>query len=131
MAGLPYRRIYLRYSMHYPVIFGWESCVAEGYFTNLSFSGCSVLSDRTPLVGTTVRVSLLLPDHNRALSIEGGTIKWAAGRLFGVEFLHLPLDTRQRLNHTLRQALIHRLQPQSDRLVGSNMMKEPRTGGEF
>ena len=117
MPVLSYRRNYLRYPMHYPVIVGWESCVGEGHLTNLSFSGCSVLSDHTPLVGTAVRVSLLLPDQAKAFSIEGGTIKWANGRLFGLEFHPLPLDARQRLNRTLRQALIHRLQTHASKFT--------------
>ena len=102
--------------MDYPVIFGWVSCVGEGLLTNLSFSGFSVLSDHTPLVGTAVRVSVLLPDHTKALSIEGGTIKWVGRRQFGVEFRHLPPDARQRLNRTLRLALIHHLEAYSSRL---------------
>jgi hypothetical protein len=129
MTNLSYRRNYLRYPMRYPVICGWVSCVGEGLLTDLSFSGCSVLCDRTPLVGTAVRVSVLLPDHTKALSIEGGIIKWAKGRLFGVEFQRLPLDARQRLNRTLRQALIHRLQAQSSRPNQPTVPDEQRTGG--
>lgn len=121
MAALPTRRMYLRYPMHSPVIFGWVSCVGEGLLTNLSFSGCSILSDHTPVAGTEVRVGLLLPDHTTALSIENGTIKWVDGRLFGVEFQQLPLDARQRLNHTLRQALIQRLRGRSGGPVQSPM----------
>ena len=121
MVHLSHRRIYPRYPICYPVIFGWVSCVGEGLLTDLSFSGCSVLCDRTPLVGTEVRVSVLLPDHTKALSIEGGTIKWANGRLFGMEFLRLPLDARQRLNRALRQALIHCLEARSSRPVRSTV----------
>ncbi|MBM4127549.1 MAG: PilZ domain-containing protein [Nitrospira sp.] len=113
MTHPSYRRTYLRYPMRYPVIFGWESCVGEGLLTNLSFNGCSVLCHRTPSVGMDLKVSLLLPDLSKALSIEGGTIKWAEDQLFGVEFHPLPLHTRQRLNRTLRLALIHRLQAHS------------------
>ena len=116
MPALSHRRNYLRYPMDYPVIFGWVSCVGEGLLTDLSFSGYSVLCDHTPLVGTAVRVSVLLPDHTKALSIEGGTIKWAESRRFGVEFRHLPPDARQRLNRTLRRALIHHLEAHSSRL---------------
>lgn len=83
--------------------------MGEGVLTNLSYNGCSVLSNRTPVVGTTVRVSILLPDQHKAVSIEAGTVKWVDGQLYGVEFLSLPLDTRLRLNRALRPALIHRL----------------------
>lgn len=109
MVSRSYRRIYPRYPMQYPIIFGWASGVEEGLVTNLSFSGCTVQCDRSPLIGAEVRVSILLPDRTQALSIEGGTIKWAEGCQFGVEFQHLALDARQRLNRTLRNALIYRL----------------------
>ena len=115
MADLPYQRIYLRYPMQYPLIFGWASRVGEGCLTNLSFNGCSVLCDHTPLVGAEVRVSVLLPDQRQALSIEGGRIKWAEDGQFGVEFQHLPLEARQRLNRTLRHALIQYLSTHSNR----------------
>ena len=130
MTALPTRRVYLRYPMHYPVIFGWVSCVGEGLLTNLSFSGCSILSDHTPVAGTEVRVGLLLPDHTKALSIENGTIKWVDGRLFGVEFQHLSPDARQRLNHTLRQALIHRLRGHSSGPMQSHMSDCRHPGAE-
>jgi len=113
MTAPSYHRMYLRYPMHYPVIFGWASCVGEGLLTNLSFSGCSVSCDRTPLVGAEVCMSLLLPDHRKAFAIEGGMVKWAEGRLFGVEFERLPVDARQRLNRTLRRELIRRLEVRS------------------
>ncbi|MDX2253105.1 MAG: PilZ domain-containing protein [Nitrospira sp.] len=115
MADLPYQRIYLRYPMQYPLIFGWASRVGEGCLTNLSFNGCSVLCDHTPLVGAEVRVSVLLPDQRQALPIEGGRIKWAEDGQFGVEFQHLPLEARQRLNRTLRHALIQYLPTHSSR----------------
>jgi hypothetical protein len=109
MTDRSYRRIYLRYPMQYPLMFGWASCVGEGLLTNLSFSGCSVLCERTAFVGTEIRVGVLLPDQTRALAIEGSMIKWAEGRRFGVEFGRMSLAARQRLNRTLRQALIHHL----------------------
>jgi hypothetical protein len=113
MAYRSYHRTYPRYLMQYPLIFGWASGVGEGLLTNLSFSGCSVLCDHTALVGEEVRVGILLPDQTQALSIQGGTIKWVNGRQFGVEFRHLPPNTRQRLNRTLREALINSLKTHS------------------
>jgi hypothetical protein len=115
MGDLPYQRIYLRYPMQYPLIVGWPFCVGEGCLTNLSFNGCSVLCDHTPLVGAEVRVSVLLPDQRQALSIEGGRIKWAGDGQFGMEFQHLPPEARQRLNRTLRHALIRYLSTHSNR----------------
>lgn len=121
MVSQSYHRIYLRYPTQYSIIFGWTSGVDEGLVTNLSFNGCTVQCDRTPLVGAEVRVSILLPDQTQALSIERGAIKWVDGYQFGVEFQRLALDCRQRLNHILRKALIHRLKTHSSRPDQSNV----------
>jgi len=106
MAPPHYSRTYHRFPLHYPVVFGGAPFVGEGILTNLSLKGCSVLCDREVLRGSDVRVSVLLPDQRTALSIELGTIKWVQGEQFGVEFLRVPLEARQRLNSMLRVELI-------------------------
>ena len=110
MAPPHYSRTYHRFPLHYPVVFGGAPFVGEGILTNLSLKGCSVLCDREVLRGSDVRVSVLLPDQRTALSIELGTIKWVQGEQFGVEFLRVPLEARQRLNSMLRVELIGLLQ---------------------
>ncbi len=105
MARL-HSRTYHRFPLFYPVIFGGAPFVGEGVLTNLSMTGCSVLCDREVLRGSDVRVSVLLPDQTAALSIELGRIRWVQGNQFGVEFVLLPLEARQRLNRTLRIELI-------------------------
>lgn len=115
MASLPYARTYHRFPLFYPVIYGGAPFVGEGVLTNLSLMGCSVLCDREVLCGSEVRVSVLLPEQTQALSIELGTIKWVRGHQFGVEFLRLPFEARQRLNSTLRVELIEFLKARSSR----------------
>lgn len=102
MPTRQYSRTYHRFPLFYPVIFGGAPFVGEGILTNLSLMGCSIMSDREVLCGSDVRMSLLLPSQKPALSIELGTIKWVQGHEFGVEFLRLPLEARERLNSTLR-----------------------------
>lgn len=113
MAPRLYSRIYHRFPLWYPVIFGGAPFVGEGSLTNLSMRGCSVLCDRTVLCGSDVRVSVLLPNHTSALSIDLGTIKWVQGQLFGVEFLRLHHEAQQRLNRMLRIELIEILETHS------------------
>ena len=115
MAPLHYSRTYHRFPLFYPVIFGGAPFVGEGILTDLSLKGCSVKCDREVLCGSNVRVSVLLPNQTPALSINLGTIKWVQGHQFGVEFLRLPLEARQRLNNTLRSELIHMLKTRSGR----------------
>ena len=115
MASPRYSRTYHRFPLFYPVIFGGAPFVGEGILSNLSLMGCSVMCDREVLCGSDVRVSVLLPDQTPALSIDLGTIKWVQGCQFGVEFLRLPLEARQRLNRTLRIELIELLKTRSSR----------------
>ena len=115
MAPPHYSRTYHRFPLHYPVVFGGAPFVGEGVLNNLSLMGCSILCDREVLCGSGVRVSVLLPNQTPALSIELGTIKWVQGEQFGVEFLRLPFETRQRLNNALRIELIHLLKARSER----------------
>lgn len=115
MAPPYYSRTYHRFPLFYPVTFGGASFVGEGILTNLSLMGCSVICDREVLCGSEVRVSVLLPNQTPALSIAPGMIRWVQGHQFGVEFLLLPLETRQRLNSTLRIELIQLLKTRSGR----------------
>ena len=115
MVPRHYSRTYHRFPLYYPVIFGGAPFVGEGFLTNLSLMGCSVTCDREVLCGSDVRVSVLLPNQTPALSIDLGTIKWVQGCEFGVEFLRLPLETRQRLNSTLRIELIYLLKTRAGR----------------
>ncbi len=115
MAPPHYSRTYHRFPLHYPVVFGGAPFVGEGILTNLSLKGCSVLCDREVLRGSDVRVSVLLPDQTTALSIELGTIKWVQGEQFGVEFLRVPFEARQRLNSMLRVELIGLLKARAAR----------------
>ena len=115
MAPPHYSRTYHRFTLFYPVIFGGAPFVGEGMLINLSLMGCSVMCDCEVLCGSDVRVSVLLPNQTPALSIELGTIKWVQGHQFGVEFLRLPFEARQRLNSTLRVELIELLKARADR----------------
>ena len=115
MAPRHYSRTYHRFPLYYPVIFGGAPFVSEGFLTNLSLMGCSVMCDREVLCDSHVRVSVLLPDQRTALSIELGTIKWVQGEQFGVEFLRVPLEARQRLNSMLRVELIGLLKARAAR----------------
>jgi len=115
MAPPHYSRTYHRFPLHYPVIFGGAPFVGEGTLNNLSLMGCSIYCDREVLCGSEVRVSLLLPNQTTALSIDLATVKWVQGEHFGVEFLRLPFEARQRLNSALRIELINLLKARSER----------------
>lgn len=110
MAPRRYVRTYYRFPLQYPVIFGGAPFVGEGFLTNLSLKGCSVMCDREALCGSEVRVSMWLNNELPALPVELGTIKWVNGNQFGVEFQRMPTEAQQRLNRLLRLELIEWLE---------------------
>jgi hypothetical protein len=97
-------RIHPRLPVTYPVIFGGAPFVGEGVMSDLSLSGCSVTCERTVLMGSYIKLSVVLPDPTSSLFIELGKIRWVKERTFGVEFIRLPTITRHRLDRVMSQA---------------------------
>ncbi len=98
-------RIHRRLSVDYPVIFGGAPFVGEGTVADLSLTGCSVNCDRTVLMGSYVKLSVLLPDPTSSLFIELGKVRWVKDQSFGVEFIRLPMLARHRLDRVVTQKL--------------------------
>jgi hypothetical protein len=98
-----------RFPTAYPVVFAGAPFVGEGRLSDLSLTGCAVTTDRTVLIGSYVKLSLLLPNQPTALLIELGRIRWVRGQAFGVEFIRLPSITRQQLDRKEWERLIIQL----------------------
>ena len=94
-------RIHQRLSVAYPVIFGGAPFVGEGTISNISKTGCSVSCDRTVLMGSYIKLSVLLPDPTSSLFIELGKVRWVKDQTFGVEFIRVPTLTRHRLDRVV------------------------------
>ena len=94
-------RIHPRLPVAYPVIFGGAPFVGEGVVSDLSVSGCSVTCERTVLIGSYIKLSVVLPDPTSSLFIELGKIRWVKENTFGVEFIRIPTITRHRLDRVV------------------------------
>ena len=69
--------------------------------SDLSLSGCSVTCGRTVLMGSYIKLSVLLPDPASSLFIELGKVRWVKEHTFGVEFIRIPTITRHRLDRVM------------------------------
>jgi len=98
-------RIHPRLPVAYPVIFGGAPFVGEGMVSDLSVSGCSVTCERTVLMGSYIKLSVLLPEPTSSLFIELGKVRWVKEQTFGVEFIRIPTMTRHRLDRVVSQEL--------------------------
>lgn len=94
-------RIHPRLPVAYPVIFGGAPFVGEGMVSDLSLSGCSVTCERTVLMGSYIKLSVVLPDPTSSLFIELGKVRWVKKNTFGVEFIRIPTLTRHRLDRVV------------------------------
>ena len=97
-------RIHPRLPVAYPVIFGGAPFVGEGVMSDLSLSGCSVTGDGPVLMGSSIKLRVVLPDPTSSLFIELGKIRWVKEHTFGVEFIRIPTITRHRLDQVISQA---------------------------
>ena len=98
-------RVHPRLPVAYPAIFGGAPFVGEGVVSDLSIAGCSVTCDRTVLMGSYIKLSVLLPDPTSSLFIELGKIRWVKEHTFGIEFIRVPTLTRHRLDRVVSQEL--------------------------
>jgi len=98
-------RIHPRLHVAYPAIFGGAPFVGEGVVSDLSIAGCAVTCERTVLMGSYIKLSVLLPDPTSSLFIELGKIRWVKGNAFGIEFIRVPTLTRHRLDRVMSQEL--------------------------
>jgi hypothetical protein len=98
-----------RFSVSYPVIFGGAPFVGEGELCDLSTTGCSIKGNRTVLLGSYVRLNVVLPHPYPSLFVELGRIRWVQKHLFGIEFIRLPTIGQQRLDGLVWERLTSRL----------------------
>jgi len=96
-------RIHPRLPVAYPAIFGGAPFVGEGVVSDLSIAGCAVTCERTVLMGSYIKLSVLLPDPTASLFIELGKVRWVKEYMFGVEFIRVPMMTRHRLDRVMSQ----------------------------
>ena|SRR3712207_368616 len=82
----------------YPVVFAGAPFVGEGRLNDLSTGGCSIISRRTALTGSYIKLSILIPAQPAPLFIELGRIRWVLDEAFGVEFIRLPAIASQSLD---------------------------------
>lgn len=98
-------RIHHRLSVTYPVIFGGAPFVGEGTISNISRTGCAVNCGQTVLMGSYIKLSVLLPDPTSSLFIELGKVRWVKDQTFGVEFIRVPTLARHRLDRVVSREL--------------------------
>ena len=90
-----------RFSVRCPVTYALEEAACQGTTFNLSRGGCAIESDAMAPEGESVSLQIMAPGQPTAIRVELGRVCWATRREFGVEFMVILEDSKQRLNRFL------------------------------
>ena len=77
--------------------FGDDGYEGEGNMLDISTSGCRISSDETLPVGTVIKLSLFLKDHEWPMRIDEAIVRWAKEGTYGIEFTSIRLAQRERI----------------------------------
>ncbi len=90
-------RQHLRYLIHCAISLKVNNHDEQGTLVNLSMSGCGVEGNESFQVGGLLTVVVHLPDGNPPMEIDLARVRWARGDKFGLQFLRLRPEERERL----------------------------------
>ena len=88
-----------RFPVQFPVSFSGDKIVWHGTMSDLSAGGCKVVSDPFILEGSKVILRAHLPSQASPVQVEVAKVRWSRGQEFGLEFLYMKPEERERLTH--------------------------------
>ncbi len=91
-----------RFAVELPIAFSGIEVAGGGIVSSLSNKGCAVRSDENVQPGTFLVLHIRLSEQYSPMEIELAEVRWSTGREFGVEFLRMASQERQRLHHILK-----------------------------
>jgi len=110
MEGRRDRRLFVQC----PVSFEGNQGVSEGTLINLSAGGGAIESEIPVQFGTVLTLRVHLPSLDQPIQVDQAEVTWRAGDDFGVKFLKLGPQERERLNQViedLRQGILQHQAP--------------------
>lgn len=96
------QRRYDRVRVEYPASFSGTSYRAQGTVLNLSMMGCRARTTITVKKDECLGVLIDVPKYERPLYVARAEVQWSDGQEFGMEFIHMELEDRQRLGEIVR-----------------------------
>ncbi|MGH7255660.1 MAG: PilZ domain-containing protein [Nitrospirales bacterium] len=91
------KREFARYAVELPITFSGTGIAGGGLVKGLSARGCTVVSEEFVQAGTTLVLTINLPEPYVPLKVDLAEVRWAQGRDCGMEFQRLRLEEKERL----------------------------------
>ncbi len=95
------KRRFIRFKVHLPIAFSGYKSTGQGTVVNLSRGGCGVDGEQKVKRGSYLRLRLTLSEQEAPLVVDWAAVRWAMGRAFGLEFLRMRSQERERLRRFL------------------------------
>lgn len=94
-----------RLFVQYPISIQGNQGVNSGVLFNLSPGGGAIESGAYVQCGTILTLRVHLPSLKEPIEVEQAQVTWKAGDDFGVQFLQLEAEERERLNKVIEDML--------------------------
>ena len=96
------RRRYDRVRLDYSAAFSGKTYRAQGTILNLSLFGCRARAAFAVQNGDCLGVLIDVPNYEHPLYVAQAQVRWFEGGEFGMEFIFMEMEDRQRLGEIIR-----------------------------
>jgi len=96
-------RKYPRFPVQFRSSFSSAQVVGgEGKGIDLSLRGCRVESNTEVQPGANLVLRIYMPGHDSPIEVDVATVRWTRGKQFGLEFMNMVAEERERLRQVVR-----------------------------
>ncbi|MGE5708755.1 MAG: PilZ domain-containing protein [Nitrospira sp.] len=86
-----------RFAVQLPSSFSEAQRATNGTILNISREGCMVIADQVPAPPTYIRLDMQLWEGQEPVRVELAAVRWSSGTRFGLEYIKLMPEQRERL----------------------------------
>ena len=90
-------RKHTRFAVQLPVSFSGDQISDGGTILNVSAEGCAITSDTVPGVAVYLQMTMQLREREEPVQVDLAAVRWVAATRFGVEFIKIRPEERERL----------------------------------
>ncbi len=95
------KRKHSRVAIQLPISFSGEEIAGEGRLANISKEGCMVVSHEQVEPEALLGLQIHLPENDSLMEVDLAVVRWTHGGKFGLEFIQMHPDERERLHRVL------------------------------
>jgi len=95
-------RKHTRFAVQLPVSFRGDQLSQGGTILNLSAEGCSITSETVAGAAVYLQLTMELREREEPVQVDLAAVRWSSATRFGVEFIKIRPDERERLKRFVK-----------------------------